>query len=49
MVNLMVGAYYDQAVSQPISMAFVGATNGVSPLLNVVTMRAPAFGVQAFS
>ena len=49
MVNLMIGAYYDEAVSQPVSMAFVGAANGVNPLLDVVTMRAPAFGVQAFT
>ena len=49
MVNLMIGAYYDAATSQPVNMALVGSTNGVNPLLDVVTMRAPAFGVQAFT
>jgi hypothetical protein len=49
MVNLMIGAYYESAVSQPVNMAFVGATSGVNPLLDVVTARAPAFGVQSFT
>ena len=45
LVTLMLGAYYDGAVSQPVTMSFHGQATGSSPLLNVVTNRAHAFGV----
>ena len=49
LVTLQLGAYYDNAVSQPVNMSFHGAATGTSPLLNIVTNRAHAFGVQIFT
>jgi hypothetical protein len=36
---------YDDATSQPVNMSLHGSVDGVSPLLNIVTNRAPSFGV----
>jgi hypothetical protein len=49
MISLYVSASYDEATSQPVNCALVGSILGVSPYFNVVTNRAPAFGVQAFT
>ena len=45
MVSLYVAASYDNATSVPVNCALVGSVSGVSPYFNVVTNRAPAFGV----
>ena len=47
--TLQLGCTYDNATSQPVTMALHGSISGNSPLLNVVTTRANAFGVQAFT
>lgn len=49
LVTLMLGCTYNEAVSQPVNMALVGQATGVNQLLNIVTNRAHAFGVQIFT
>ncbi len=46
---MMVGAYYSSATSVPIRMTLSGSSVGAVPLIDVVTNRAGAFGVQAFT